>query len=679
MVRSSSPVPPPKTIHGATCKCYGSGANVPARTKATMTIISARALSKAYGPQTLFTDVALTVSAGDRVGLLGVNGTGKSTLLRILAGVEPADTGTIDRRRDAPILYLSQEPEMEADQTPRAIVESGLAEWYAAKRRHEEVSHALEGGGGSVTSLTAALEEQERLSEAVERLGGWDRGYIVDTMLDKLGVRGLDRPVGTLSGGERRRVALAKILVASPALAILDEPTNHLDTDTIEWLEDYLANDYPGAVLIVTHDRYVLDAVATRIFELDRSKLAEFTGNYSDYLEQKQDMLEQEGRVEANRMNFLRREREWLSRGPKARSTKQKARIQRAHAAIAIEAPRENARVTLEASAARMGKTIVELHEVGVSLGERELFSDFTLHMVQGERIGIVGPNGVGKTTLLKLVSGELAATRGKVVRGLQTKIAYFDQARAELEDDWSIFDNVAERKGAEQSGGGMVQIGERTITLRTYLEGFLFEPSKQRQKVGSLSGGERARVSLAKTLKGGNNLLMLDEPTNDLDVATLGALEDMLTSWPGCALIVSHDRYFLNRVATSILAFENGVIVQYQGNYDTYRALRPEPVAPPSIKPHANANATIPGVVPALPAVDRKPLSFAEKLELEKILDRIAAAEELADKLERDLAEPSLYASRGADVVRLRAELAAAKSTAAELTVRWESLEARR
>ncbi len=651
-----------------------------------MTILSARALAKAYGPQTLLTNVALTVSAEDRVGLLGVNGTGKSTLLRILAGTEPADTGTIDRRRDARILYLPQEPEMDPSFSARAVVESGLIEWHAAKSQHEEISHAIDAGEHSAQAMT----EQARLAEEVERLGGWDRGHLVDTMLDKLGVRALTQPVGTLSGGERRRVALARILVAAPALAILDEPTNHLDTDTIEWLEDYLATEFSGALLMVTHDRYVLDALATRIVELDHGTLTEFQGNYSDYLEQKEEMLAQEGRVEANRANFLRREREWLSRGPKARSTKQKARIQRAHAAIADDASaisRDGPRVKLESATTRMGKTILELHDVTAKIEDRTLFEGLTLHMVQGERMGIVGPNGVGKTTLLKLICGDQAPSKGKVVRGLQTKLAYFDQARAKLEDTWTIYENVAERKGSHQdSTGGVVVLGDTTVSLRKYLEGFLFDASKQRQTVGSLSGGERARVSLAKTLKNGANLLLLDEPTNDLDVTTLAALEEMLVGWPGCAVIVSHDRYFLNRTATSILAFEpDGTApglhkaVLYPGNYDTYRSLRPEQGAARASVPPPPAPAISPLASTVSPKASVKPLSYTERIELDGLMDRIGQAEARARELEGKLGDPELYASRGGEVVGMQSALAAAQREAADLTRRWEELEARR
>ncbi len=644
-----------------------------------MPVLSARGVSKAYGPQLLFDDVSITVRSGERVGLLGANGAGKSTLLRILAGLETADTGVIDRRRGASMLYLAQEPELTAGATAREIVEEGLSSWKAATTRHAEVTRAIEAGDGEL------VHEQAELAEQIDHLGGWEQRHRAEQMLEKLGIADPDRIVDTMSGGERRRVALARVLVAQPALAILDEPTNHLDADTIEWLEEYLVQSFRGAVLVVTHDRYVLDAIADRIIELDRSKLVEFEGDYTDYLEKKAEMIAQEERVEANRQNLIRREQAWLRRGAQARSTKQKARIQRAEAVIAIDAPEARVAMKIEAGAVRTGRTILELHKAGASIDARVLFENLTLHMVSGDRIGIIGPNGTGKTTLLKLISGELAPASGSVVLGAQTKIAYFDQARAQLIDEWSVFDNVAEREGAERTGGGQVRIGGGTIDLRTYLEQFMFEPSKQRQKVGALSGGERARVALAKMLKTGANMLLLDEPTNDLDVPTLRALENWIGSWPGCSLIVSHDRYFLNCVATAILAFEPNErgsvdVTLYPGNYDMYRALKAEAegqkaaaMAPPPV-PRANVVEKS-----AIAALGLKPLTFTERLELDKIFETVSAAEEEVQRLETALASPTLYTERASEGPALIAELDRARATVAKITARWEELEARR
>jgi ATP-binding cassette subfamily F protein uup len=655
-----------------------------------MPVLSARNLSKTYGPQTLFEGLSLTIRRGERVGLLGVNGTGKSTLLRALAGLEPIDEGIIERRRDATILYLAQEPVLDPSMTPRQIVETGLAEWSEAMRRHGEISARI----GAGEHDEALLAEQATLGERIEQLGGWVRGHVVDDMLTKLQVLEPDRPVGDMSGGEKRRVALAHLLVARPMLAILDEPTNHLDADTIAWLEQYLVDEYEGAVLLVTHDRYVLDAVCQRTLELDRGKLVEYQGGYGDYLEQKAERLAHEERAEANRMNILRREKAWLMRGAQARSTKQKARIQRAEALIAAEPVRVGAEVDLASlgvEAPRTGRTILDFIDLDVSIGPRALVRDLTLHLVSGERIGIVGPNGAGKTSLLKTITRELEPSRGQVVVGNQTKLALFDQARAQLVDDWSILDNVAELEGAEKRGAGVVKIGDRTIEMRTYLEMFLFEGSKQRQKVGALSGGERARVALAKILKSGANLLLLDEPTNDLDVATLGSLEELLETWPGSVIVVSHDRWFLDRVATSILAFEgDGRVVRYPGNYTTYRDLRAEAEAKKKEEAAQSASKTAdrkdakPSEADAKSASKPepgapKPLSFAEKKELDGLMDVIGAAEARVAELEARLADPALYAKEAALAGKLSGELEGARAEIARLYARWEELEARR
>ena len=543
-----------------------------------MPILTAHGLTKAYGLRPLFNEATFTIRRGEKVALLGPNGTGKSTLLRVLAGLEPLDTGSIDRRRDASILYLAQEPQLDPARTPREIAREGLALWHAAKERYDAISTRIGAGEFDETLLA----EQASLAEDVERLGGWSRDHEVDEVLEHLGVHDVERPVGTMSGGEKRRVALARILVAKPELAILDEPTNHLDADTITWLEEYLVNEFPGAVLLVTHDRYLLDKVATRVFDLEDGRVTEYTkrnrdlGAFEDFVEQKAERYAHAERVESNRQNFLRKEIEWLRRGPKARATKQKARIQRAEAAISAEGLRVRGDVELvglEAGSSRLGGTILELLDVSLDLGERRLIDNLTLRLVKGNRVGIVGPNGVGKTTLLRLVTGELAPTAGKVVRGVQTKFAYFDQARTTLRDDWTVLDNVTEREHSDKTGAGVVTIGDRTMEMRAYLELFLFEGAALRRKVSALSGGERARVALALALKTGANVLLLDEPTNDLDIATLGSLAELLESWPGCVLVVSHDRFFLDRVVTSILAFEDGGKVQhYAGNWESYR-----------------------------------------------------------------------------------------------------------
>ncbi len=652
-----------------------------------MPVLSARGISKARGSLTLFSDVSLTIARGERVGLLGVNGVGKSTLLRILAGVDVPDTGVIDRRRDATFEYLAQEPELDPEQTAHAIALGGLSAWSAATERHAEITRRIEAGEAS----TELVEAQTALAEEIERLGGWSRAHLVLDILGRLGIQDPEQRVGTMSGGERRRVALARLLLARPALAILDEPTNHLDADTIGWLEDHLTQDFPGAVLMVTHDRYVLDALCDRIVELDRGSLAEYKGGYADFVEQKAERLAHEERAEQNRLNILRREKAWLMRGAKARSTKQKARIKRAETLMADEPVKVGPAVDFEGlsvSAPRTGRTILDLSNVSVDIAGRPLVRDLTLYLAAGDRVGVVGPNGAGKTSLLRVITGELQPTKGEVVRGAQTRLALFDQAREALVDDWTIVETVAEREGAHRTGAGVVVIGEQTLDMRSYLEHFLFDSHKQRQKVGSLSGGERARVALAKVLKSGANLLLLDEPTNDLDTQTLGALEELLESWPGAAIIVSHDRWFLDRTATSILAFEGaaaagdatvGRVTRYPGNYSMYRALKEKNERDKAAAAPQKAAAAPPQKSAPAASSTKKALTFAERKELDTIMEAISAAEDTAAKIEATLADPSFYAERASEAGQVRADLDAAQAEVVRLMARWEDLESRR
>jgi ATP-binding cassette subfamily F protein uup len=633
--------------------------------------LSALHLKKAFGPQVVLEDASFALARGEKVGLIGANGTGKSTFAKVLAGAEHADEGTIAIRRGLSVAYLAQEPVLDPNASARAIVEEGLAAWRAATARHHEVSALI-----STAPTDALLAEQAALDETIQRLGGWERGHVVDDMLDRLGVEDIDRSVGNRSGGERRRVALARLLVQRPDVAILDEPTNHLDAETAMWLEDHLRG-LPGAVILVTHDRYFLEAVVTRIVELDRGRLQSYEGSYSAYLEKKSDQLAHEERAERNRQNILRREREWLSRGPKARTTKQKARIHRAEA-LEAETPANagrGARVDLVATSTSLGKTILELRSAAIGVAGRTLTETFNLFVAAGERIGVVGPNGVGKTTMLRAILGQAPLAHGEVVVGKNTKIAYLDQARAGLDDSKSIFDDVRGEGGAPT-----VTIGAETMSLGNYLEGFLFDPSKQRQKVGSLSGGERARVALAKMLKSGANLLLFDEPTNDLDLPTLAALEEMLLEWPGCAIVVTHDRAFLDRTATSLLAFEKrgdapAHVEKHGGGWSDYVAHKEE------LRALQQEEARIEKIsaAPAAPKVKKKGLSWAEQKELDAMLDRIDAAETEVKRLETALADPSLYVSRAAEVPALTQSLETARAEAAKLIARWEELEAKK
>lgn len=625
-----------------------------------MPVLNAQRLEKSFGARPLFRDATLTLVSGERVGLVGRNGTGKSTLARVLAGLEPPDAGELMLRRGAEVRYLAQAPSFDPALTPRQIVTEGLATWARAKARYDELGELL-----AKDATPELLAEHAELGHEVEHHGGWQRDHEVDAMLMHLGIARRDQPIGSMSGGEKRRVALAQILIARPALAILDEPTNHLDVETIDWLERYLLEEHPGAVLLVTHDRYLLDRVCTRTLELERGTLQSYDGGYEEYLEAKATRLAHEERTEANRQNFLRRELEWLARQPKARTTKQKARIERAEAARAIRAPVAEERVALSLEEARSGKTVLELEHLSLEVAGRTLVRDLTLYLPQGERVGIVGANGTGKTTLLRAIAGELAPSAGRLTVGQNTKLAYFDQERSGLDLDKSIFDNIGDQ--------GRFELDGQVLDTRSYLERFLFDSHEQRKRVGALSGGERARVALAKVLRAATNLVLLDEPTNDLDVATLGALEEMLLGFGGAALVVTHDRWFLDRVATSLLVFEgDGRVVRYPGNYETYRRLKAAAQsAPPPAEPEKKAAAR-PSQRPGKP----KGLTYAERLELEKLPERIETADALVRTLEERIADPAFFRSEPAEVKRTLAELEAAKAEASALMARWEELE---
>ncbi len=630
-----------------------------------MPIVTAKKVHKAYGAHVVLGEASLTVHSLERVGVVGRNGAGKSTFARILAGLEAPDQGEISRRRGATVLYLDQVPSFDGDPSAEEAAASGLSAWSEAVGRYEEVSRALEAGGDDLDSL---LEKQTELADEVERLGGWEQKHRVASMLGHLGMNDLEKRISSMSGGERRRVALARILIARPDLAILDEPTNHLDAETIEWLEGFLLDEYPGAVLLVTHDRYLLDRVASRTVEISDGGVYSYDGGYELYLEKKAERMAHVERTDRNRQNFLRKELEWLRRQPKARTTKQKARIDRAETARAVKTPQAERAAKFAVDVTRSGKTILELRELQLERGGDVLCDGLDLFVTQGERIGVVGRNGTGKTTLLSTLLGDFEPSSGTVTLGKNTKIAYLDQLRGDLDDELTVFENVV----GDQS---RIEIGGQVIETRSYLERFAFDGHQQRQPVSSLSGGERARVALARMLRQSANLVIMDEPTNDLDVATLGALESMLVDFRITAIVVTHDRWFLDRVATAILAFEgDGKVVRYPGNYDTFRRLRAQALL--ERKEQAQAER------PTKKATREKPkksLTRAEERELESLPDAIDVAEAKVAALTEELADPATYADGGKEAPRLTSELAEAKAEIEKLTVRWELLETKR
>ncbi len=625
-------------------------------------------LTRSYGARSILSGVALTLEEGERVGLVGANGSGKSTLGRILAGDEEPDAGSVVMRRGLRVGYLPQEPRFEGDPTAREAVLSGLTAWSEAKRRYDEASGALTDGGGDMEAWIAA---QSEAAAEIERLGGYDRAHQAEAVLDRLGIRDHDRHLSTLSGGERRRVDLARLLVARPELAILDEPTNHLDVDTIEWLEGHLRDEQPGALLLITHDRYFLDRVVTRTAELERGELHLYDGGYEAYLEAKATREAHAARAESNRQNLLRRELDWLRRSAPARTTKQKARTDRAKAILGKDAPRAGRSVALQVDTVRSGKTVLDLEHLRLTIGERVLVDDLTLVLRPGERVGIVGENGSGKTTLLRAILGELSPASGRIVLGQNARVTYLGQKREGLDESKSVLENVA-------GGRSRVTLGERTMDARAYLERFLFDGEQQRQPVGTLSGGEKARVLLAKLLLTPANLFVLDEPTNDLDVATLASLEELLVEMNGTALVVTHDRWFLDRVATAVLAFEgDGKVIRYPGGYTTYKTLR----AQATREAERPAPAKSPSAAPAEKAPKRKAITYGERIELDGIMERIAEAEERVSELETKLANPTLYQGGGGagEAASLVSDLDAARESAATLMARWEELETKK
>ncbi|HSJ09278.1 MAG TPA: ABC-F family ATP-binding cassette domain-containing protein, partial [Longimicrobiales bacterium] len=533
-----------------------------------MNILNVSGLRKSYGSRTIFDGVSFAIDEGEKVGFIGVNGSGKSTLFRIVAGLEGADAGDVALRRGASVRYLSQEPEFEPAQTILDAVADGRPELRDAFREYESVSAALAEPHAEHERL---VQRQAALSADLDRLNGWDWTHRAEAMLTRLGVTAWDRVVAGLSGGEKKRVALARALLAQPELLLLDEPTNHLDADTVLFLEEYLV-EYPGAVMLVTHDRYFLDRIVDRMLEVSVGELTSYPGGYTEYLEAQAEREAWQVTVDAKRRKLIEQELEWARRSPPARTGKSRARIQRAKSLeqesrefrakqgrdIAMHAP----------DSARLGRTVLNLHHVGKAFGERVLVKDFSAMLRAGERIGIIGPNGAGKTTLVRIILGDEPADTGEVELGVNTRIAYFDQLRAQLDAEQSVYDAVG--------GTDWVEIGGRRVHLRSYLEDFLFPTERQQQKVSSLSGGERNRLMLAKLLMQPSNLLILDEPTNDLDLVTLQVLEAALVDYPGCVLMVTHDRFFLDKIATALFVFEgDGVVHRHEGGYDLYRRLR--------------------------------------------------------------------------------------------------------
>ncbi|HEY8624382.1 MAG TPA: energy-dependent translational throttle protein EttA [Solirubrobacteraceae bacterium] len=530
-------------------------------------------LARRYPPdREVLTDISLSFMPGAKIGVLGYNGAGKSTLLRIMAGIDTEFDGQAQLAPGASVGLLEQEPHLDPAKDVRGNVEEGVAETRALLDRFNELS---------MNYSDETADEFARVQERIDAVDAWNLDTTVEIAMDALRCPPADAEVSKLSGGERRRVALCRLLLGQPDLLLLDEPTNHLDAESVAWLEQYL-RDYGGTVVAITHDRYFLDNVAGWILELDRGRGIPYQGNYSGWLEQKRSRLEQEARQDTARRRTIDRELEWVRMNASARRNKPKARLNAYEALLAEERNVKLDQVQIHIPAGpRLGDLVVEADGLRKAYGERLLIDDLEFKLPRGGIVGVIGPNGAGKTTLLRMITGQESPDAGTLRLGDTVKLAYVDQSRDALDPEKTVWEEISD-------GQDQIALGERTVNSRAYVAGFNFKGTDQQTKVAKLSGGERNRLHLAKLLRSGGNLLLLDEPTNDLDVDTLRALEEALLSFAGCAVVVSHDRWFLDRIATHVLAFEGDSQIRwFEGNFEAYESFRREQLGAEADRPH--------------------------------------------------------------------------------------------
>lgn len=623
-----------------------------------MNLVTLENITKQYSDRVLLDQVNLLINSGDRIGLIGPNGSGKSTLLRIIAGDEPTDSGQLTVWGGVKIQYLSQEPDMDDRLSVMEYIFQSDAPHIRLLRQYEETSLGLQ-----ADPTNRGLQQRlNKLAAEMDRTGGWAAEADAKEVLSRLGIRSFDAEIGTLSGGQRKRVSLAQALIAPTDLLILDEPTNHIDADTISWLEGYLMNR-PGALLMVTHDRYFLGRVVNRIVELDRRELVNYPGNFGQYLEQRTKRHEQMAASEKKQQALLRRELEWLHRSPMARGTKQKARSQRVLELKELSRDLGEQRVAMALASRRLGKRVLEASQLSKRYDSLELFHDLEFNLDPGDRIGIIGPNGAGKSTLLDVLTGYTLPDRGTINWGSTVHLGYYDQQSRALQDDMKVHEFIESKASLIQTDDG------NRIEAAQMLEWFLFTRPEQQAKIGSLSGGERRRLYMLYTLILQPNVLFLDEPTNDLDIQTLAVLEQFLDHFSGCLIVVSHDRYFLDRNVDFLFSFEDGVLgSRYPTPYENYRLLRDE------ARTHAVAESSSKATSSTPKGRSDRPrkLTWKERQELGDLETRIA---ELEGRIKR--VESSINGV-GDDFMRLNAlaaELEQAQASLAQVEERWLEL----
>ena len=632
-----------------------------------MSIFTLQSVKKDFGIKEILKDANFSLDATDKVGLIGTNGSGKSTLLKMIAGLESIDSGQILVNSGSQIVYLPQQPELDENRTVLEQVFADSGEQLALVREYEELSHKL-----AHVSEDSSNQLMSRLSVLMHQLdanGAWEIETNAKIILNKLGISDLQARIGSLSGGYRKRIALATALLSEPEVLLMDEPTNHLDAVSVEWLQSYL-NRYRGALMLITHDRYFLDRVTNRILEIDRGDLYNYAGSYSYYLEKK--ALAEESAISTQRKHqgVMRRELEWLKRGPKARSTKQKARIDRVHDMQATEFKQVQGKVDIATASRRIGKKVVELKNVSKAYNGRTLIKDFSYEFSPEERLGIIGSNGAGKSTLLNIITGREQPDSGSVEIGSTIHIGYFDQHSEALvaagNENQRAIDYIKEE-------GEFVKIADGTqITASQMLERFLFPGNQQYASIHMLSGGEKRRLFLLRLLMSSPNLLILDEPTNDLDVQTLAVLEDYLEDFNGCVIAVSHDRYFLDRTADKIFAFESeGSLRQYPGNYSVYLEYKQKEAAATPVE----SSRREPAKVSEPPANTNKPrkLSSKQKREFELLEGKIATME--AEKVKAEQALYSVAPGAVTQVRELYEQVESLKQAIDAATERWLEL----